>query len=203
MGMIDHMTIGNAAPRGFDDWLHTLHRKGIGKAFQVQTASWLRVIAGTRNGAVFLVTGTEAVPYANWLQDGMTMNSRLILHNQSKQVTQSIQSHFATDIRVATHAQDLAVFLSDIEEHKFDFVIMDVDDVDSDLIPIVLERLAECGLLIGIGTDSRLNDLVQACGDGYFFSRTGKSLGSAILSRKSIQHRAVRRGGRRRHSQVI
>ena len=196
------MTINNVAPRGFDDWLLALQRDGIGKAFQIKTACWLRVIAGTRNGAIVLVTGQEAIPYVSWLQDGMAMNSRLILHNQSKQITEQLQSHFSSDIRVATHAQDLVAFLSDIEEHKFDFIVMDLSDIGSSVVPTVLERLAEHGLLIGIGTRPRLKDLVRACTEGYFFSYIGGSDHCVIVSRKSLQHRAVRRGGRKRHTQV-
>ena len=193
------MTIDNVAPRGFGDWLGSLQRNEIGKSFHTRTAAWLRVIAGSKNGAVMLVTGTEAIPYADWLQDGMAMNSRLILHNQSKQVTELVQPHFSTDIRVAAHTQDLVTFLADIEEHKFDFVVADLNEIDSEAAAIMTERLSEHGLLIGIGLDAQLNDLVRTCGDGYFFCSIDQPGNSVILSKKSIQHRAVRRGGRRRN----
>lgn len=192
------MTIDSVAPSGFDDWLESLQQKNIGNSFQLQTASWLRVIAGTKNGAALLVTGTEVIPYADWLQDGMAMNSRLILHNQSKQLTQLVQPHFSADIRVATHAQDFVAFLTDIEEHKFDFVVVDLNEIDLERIATILERTAEHGLLICIGTHTRLKDLVRTCGDGCFYSLIDQSSNSVILSRKGIQHRAVRRGGRRR-----
>ena len=192
------MTIYSAAPSGFDYWLKSLQQRNIGKSFQIQTASWLRVIVGTKNGAALLVTGTEAIPYVDWLLDGMAMNSRLILHNQSKQLTQLVQPHFSTDIRVATHAQDFIAFLTDIEEHKFDFVVVDLNEINLETIATMLERTAEHGLLIGIGTRTQLNHLVQTVGDGYFCSLIDRPGNSVILSRKGIQHRAVRRGGRRR-----
>ena len=192
------MTIDNVAPRGFGDWLISLRQNDIGKSFHMQTAVSLRVIAGTKNGAVMLVTGTEAIPYADWLQDGMAMNSRLILHNQSSKVTELVQPHFSTDIRVATHTQDFVSFLMDIEEHKFDFVVADLNEIDSKAVTITLERIAEHGLLVGIGTDTQLDDLVRICGDQYFFCTIDQLGNSVILSKKSIQHLVVRRGGRRR-----
>ena len=192
------MTIDNVAPRGFGDWLISLRRNDIGKSFHMQTAVSLRVIAGIKNGAVMLVTGTEAIPYADWLQDGMAMNSRLILHNQSSKVTELVQPHFSTDIRVATHTQDFVSFLMDIEEHKFDFVVADLNEIDSKAVTITLERIAEHGLLVGIGTDTQLDDLVRTCGDQYFFCTIDQLGNSVILSKKSIQHLVVRRGGRRR-----
>ena len=192
------MTIDNVAPRGFGDWLISLRQNDIGKSFHMQTAVSLRVIAGTKNGAVMLVTGTEAIPYADWLQDGMAMNSRLILHNQSSKVTELVQPHFSTDIRVATHTQDFVSFLMDIEEHKFDFVVADLNEIDSKAATITLERIAEHGLLVGVGTDTQLDDLVRICGDQYFFCTIDQLGNSVILSKKSIQHLVVRRGGRRR-----
>ena len=197
--MPDHMTINSGAPRGFEDWLKSLQQNDIGKSFHTRTATWLRVMAGTKSGAVVLVTGKETIPYANWMQDGMAMNGRLILHNKSEQVIQLVQPHFSTDIRVATHAQDFAAFLLDIEEHKFDFVVADLNEIDSNAVSTMLERIAEHGLLIGIGTDTQLNHLVRICGDEYFFCSIDQPGHGVILSRKSIQHRAVRRGGRRRN----
>ena len=191
------MTIDSGAPRGFGDWLKSLQQNGIGKSFQPHTAAWLRVMAGTKNGAVVLVTGIEAIPYVAWLQDGMAMNSGLILHNQSEQVIQLVQPHFSTDIRVATHVQDIVTFLTDIEEHKFDFVVVDINETVPAAITTMLVRMADHGLLIGIGADPQLNHLVQLCGDEYFFCSIDQLGNSVALSRKGIQHRAVRRGGRR------
>ena len=196
--MSDDMTIDSEAPRGFGDWLKSLQQNDICKLFHPHTAAWLRVMAGTKNGAVVLVTGTEAIPYVDWLQDGMAMNSRLILHNQSEQVTRLVRPHFSTDIRVATHVQDLVTFLTDIEQHRFDIVVADVNETDPKAITTMLERMAVHGLLIGIGADLRLNHLLRICGDDYFFCSIEQPVNGVVLCRKSIQHRAVRRGGRRR-----
>ena len=197
--MPDDMTINSGAPRDFGGWLKSLQQNGIGKSFHPRTAAWLRVMAGTKSGAVVLVTGTQVIPYVDWLQDGMAMNSRLILHNQSKQVTQLVQPHFSTDIRVATHVQDFVTFLTDIEEHRFDIVVADVNETDPEAITTLLERMADYGLLMGIGVEYQLNHLVQICGDDYFFCSMDQPDNSVVLSKKSIQHRAVRRGGRRRN----
>ena len=187
-------------PRGFEDWLAVLHASGIGETFQPHIGALLRVWAGTKNGAVCLASGREAVPYAHWLQDGMTMNSRLIVHSQTPEISDLVDPHFSSDIRVATHTQDFACFLADIEQHKFDLIVLDVNDQSSDISSTVLQRLEEHGMLLAVGVEVTHSPLIKACADAYFVSQTDEHDRGVIASKKSIQHRAVRRGGRRRHT---
>ena len=187
-------------PRGFEDWLTTLHASGIGETFQHHIGAMLRVWAGTKNGAVCLASGREAMPYVHWLQDGMTMNSRLIVHSEAAEISNLVSPHFSTDIRVATHTQDLASFLDDIEEHKFDLIVVDVNDQSPDTGSTVLQRLAEQGMLLAVGIAVTQSPLIKECADAYFLSQTDEHDKGVIASKKSIQHRAVRRGGRRRHT---
>lgn len=196
------MKTDTTPPRGFEDWLASLRHNDIGKSFQTDTAALLRVIAGTKNGAVCLASGREAVPYVHWLQDGMTMNSRLIVHNQSQAINELAQPHLSTDIRVATHAQDFASFLSDIEEHRFDLMVIDAGGLSHDVVPAVLQRLAEYGLLLGVGLNVSCSQLIEACTKAYFLFHLNDQDRSVFISKKSMQHRAVRRGGRRRHAAV-
>lgn len=184
------------APRGFDPWLAELQRHDIGVTFQPEVAAMLRVLAATRNAAVALATGTEAIPYVPWLQDGIPMNGRLILHNECSRTVDLVQPHFTTDIRVATHQQGFAAFLADIHEHRFDFVVFDPGDVDPAVVYTLPERLSEHGLLIALGGNAAVTDFVEGLQDSFFAWR--EPSGCAVLSRKSLQHRAVRRGGRRR-----
>jgi len=186
-------------PRGFNECLESLKQCAIGIDFDAGLAGLLRMLAGTMNNAIVLTAGKETIPYAAWLQDGMTMDSRLILHSESAQEMQLIRPYFCTDIRVALHQQDLAEFLTDIQQHRFDFILADLDGIASAVVPTLLERLADHGLLAGIGTNPPLDDLIYRCGNSHFFSRIGTC---ALLSRKSLQHRAVRRGGRRRRTQT-
>jgi hypothetical protein len=189
-------------PRGFDNWLRTLTENGMGARFQSDIASVLRVFAGTKNGGVTLAAGTQSIPYVDWVQDGMAMTCRLILHSTSKKVADLIQPHFSTDIRIATHLQDFSMFLSDIEEHRFDLILLDVDEVTARESTTVVDRLTDYGLLVGFGDRAELEDLIRRCADSHFCSRLGASDHCVALSRKGLQHRAVRRGGRRRHSHV-
>lgn len=186
-------------PRGFEQWLESVRQQHIGDGFDAGLAGWLRVMAGAGSSTVALVTGTGAVAYVSWLQDGMSMSSRLILHTGSARVLDAVRPHFATDIRLALHHQDLAEFLSDIEKHRFDFIVVDLDDTAAAVVPILVERLTEHGLLAAIGTKARRDDLIQNSRASFFFCSVGEC---TVLSRKSLQHRAVRRGGRRRHTQV-
>lgn len=196
------MTTTTNSPRGFDNWLKTLADNGIGNGFHSDIASLLRVFAGTKNGGVTLATGTQSIPYVDWVQDGMAMNCRLILHSTSKIVDDLIQPHFSTDIRIATHQQDFSTFLSDIEEHRFDLILLDVDEITTGESTTVVERLTDHGLLIALGNCAELEDLEFRCADSHFCSWIGSSNLCVALSRKGLQHRAVRRGGRRRHSHV-
>lgn len=191
------MSRGVNSPHGFEDWLALLLQHDVGRSFHGDTGSLLRVIAGTKNGAVCLASGREAIPYVHWLQDGMAMNSRLIVHNQSPEMNDLVRPQFTTDIRIVTHTQDLASFLTDIEEHRFDLIVLDVNDLSPDAEPPVLLRLAEHGLLLGVGADAARSHLIQTCTDAYFLCSLGNDGQSVALSKKGIQHRAVRRGGRR------
>lgn len=194
------MTAGIDAPRGFNDWLGQLRQHGIGGDFDEKAAAWLRVVTATKSPALILATGAEAIPYADWAWDGMSMNSRLILHNQSSDIGEMVRPHFATDIRVATHQQDLTSFLSDIEKHRFDFVIVDLDDADPGPVSTLLERLTEQGLFMCFGTPPVLDEMTEAHRNSHFSTAISARGKCVALSRKGLQHRAVRRGGRRRHS---
>jgi len=189
-------------PRGFTKWLGTLAENGVEADFHNEIASLLRVLAGTTNSGITLATGTKTTPYVDWVQDGMAMNCRLILHSVSKTVAELTQSHFSTDIRIGTHRQEFSLFLSDIAEHRFDLILLDVDEITSNEAETVLGRLADHGLLVGFGDSTALNNLIQSCANSHFCSRLVASNHCAALSRKGLQHRAVRRGGRRRHSHV-
>ena len=187
------------APRGFESWLAELRRHDIGATFQPEVAAMLRVMAATKNAAVALATGTEAIPYVPWLQDGIPMNGRLILHHESRHTVDLVQPHLTTDIRIATHQQDFAAFLADIHEHRFDLVVFDLGDLDPAVLFTLPERLSEHGLLVALGSNGAISDFIAGLEDSFFAWPEGQSDGCALLSRKSLQHRAGRRGGRRRH----
>ena len=94
------------------------------------------------------------------------------------------------------------MFLSDIEQHRFDLILLDVDEITAGGATTVVDRLTDHGLLVGFGDRAELEDLIGRCADSHFCSRFGGSDRCVALSRKGLQHRAVRRGGRRRHSHV-
>jgi hypothetical protein len=196
------MTASTTPPRGFDNWLRTLVENGMGAGFHSEIAGLLRVFAGTKNGGVTLAAGTQSIPYVDWVRDGMAMTCRLILNSSSKTVADLIRPHFSTDIRIAIHQQDFSMFLSDIEQHRFDLILLDVDEITAGGATTVVDRLKDHGLLVGFGDRAELEDLTGRCADSHFCSRFGGSDRCVALSRKGLQHRAVRRGGRRRHSHV-
>lgn len=187
-------------PRGFPEWLDELAEHDIGVGFLPELASQLRVLAGTRSGGVVLCSGKQIIPYVDWIQDGMSMSSRLILHSGSEATAQLIKPHYSSDIRVATHVQELGTFLSDIEAHQFDLVLIDSDEVSEDRIHTVAERVGEQGLLVCLGGHSSLQHLDRTFSETHFSCRLGISAHCMALSRKSLQHRATRRGGRRRRN---
>ena len=184
-------------PRGFQNWLNELASHDIGKDFRIDVASQLRVHAGTRIGGVILSAGRQVIPYVSWIQDGMSMSSRIILHTESETTAELVRPQYATDIRIATHVQDLSSFLSDIEEHRFDLIVMDVDDVGEDRIVEIAERVGDLGLLVGIGSTGSLVSLIQGFEETHFHCALGTTAHCAAFARKGLQHRASRRGGRR------
>ena len=187
------------APRGFDAWLETLQHQKLGLAFEPDLAAWVRVIAGSRGSGVFFSSGGESLPYADWLQDGMLMTSRLIVHNQSKAADKMAAPHYATDIRVATHYQDIESFLVDMARHEFDVMMIDFTDVDIKVAPTTFDRLSNHGLLIGLGNAAALSQLVRDNAQTYFSANLTQTGNCVVFSKKGMQHLAVRRGGRRKH----
>ena len=185
------------SPRGFQNWLNELAKHDIGSGFRVDVASQLRVHAGTSIGGVILSAGRQVIPYVDWIQDGMSMSSRLILHTESEKTAELIRPRYSTDIRIATHVQDLSSFLSDIEEHRFNLIVMDADDVGGDGIAEIRERVGEQGLLVGIGSAGSLASLIQDLEGTHFHCALGKTAHCAAFARKGLQHRVSRRGGRR------
>ncbi len=136
----------------------------------------------------------------DWIQDGMPMDTRLILHAQSEATAWLIRPHYSTDIRVATHIQDFSKFLSDIDEHRFDLVLIDADEITEGQTRTVVERVTDHGLLVSVGDHAMLKLLIQRFVDSHFYCWLGGSARCAALSRKGLQHRASRRGGRRRRN---
>lgn len=184
-------------PRGFQNWLNELEIHDIGRSFRIDVASQLRVHAGTRTGGVILSAGRQAIPYANWMQDGMSMSSRLILHTESETTAELVRPRYSTDIRIAIHVQDLSSFMSDIEEHHFDLIVTDVDDIGEDRLIEVSERVGDQGLFVGIGSTAPLASLIRVLDKTHFHCALGKASCCAAFARKGLQHRASRRGGRR------
>lgn len=172
----------------------------MGTDFHPDVASQLRVFAGTRAGGITLCTGKLTLPYVDWIQDGMSMSSRLLIHTENDAIIDLVRPHYSTDIRVATHLQELSSFLSDIEEHRFDMVLIDANDIGEHTVREVTRRVGDHGLLVGVGAPAALERLNLDLEGTHFSCRLGDSAHCIAFSRKGLQHRASRRGGRRGRS---
>jgi hypothetical protein len=162
----------------------------------------LRVVAATRTGGVVLCAGTRTIPYVDWIQDGMSMSSRLILHVTRSSTAELTRPRYAADIRLAIHVQDLGEFLSDIEGHRFSLVVIDADEVGKALASVMAQRVDEQSLLVGVGDAAAIHDMTRGLEDSHFACRLAGSLECVAFSRKGLQHRGRRHAARSRQVKI-
>ena len=188
-------------PAGLASWLDSLaateevdHEKSLGRA--------LRVIAGARQDAVCLCSGIRALPYVEWLRDGLRMSSRLIIHldPEYSSLSDAMQNQADLDIRVAGHFQDLAGFIRDISHHRIDLLVADIDDTNRAVMHGLISLLSDGALLVAIADVAEQQQLRSDYATEFFVSSLGEQGSAIMMTRKGRQHRLSRRGGRQRNS---
>ncbi len=190
-------------PRNFEQWLQSIELLNPCYAFSPDIAQLLRITAGLTDYAVLLCSGTSTLAYVPWLRDGMSMNSRLLIHLAAESgpaeglLTQQTQA----DIRVAGHRQQTEEFLGDISHHRMNLLLLELTDDCMQCMPEWQTILADNGLLVLLGQAERLQKMRAAYADQFFFAAIAPTAGNAgmvLMTRKGLQHTASRRGGRSR-----
>lgn len=183
-------------PADSTGWLGQLRTYGLVSNYSSGLAALLRILTAQKDYAVVLISGSHTLSYIPWIRDGMSMNSRLIIHQQERDIPlEDLLNHqLAIDIRLASHFQDVSSFTDDISQHKLDMVLVDHSASVKD-IQNWLKLLSDGGLLICPAADSVQSKIEQNCSQDHFITRVEGTV--LLVSRKGNQHRA-KRGGRRR-----
>ncbi|MFK7732084.1 MAG: hypothetical protein AB8B48_10755 [Pseudomonadales bacterium] len=190
-------------PRDFEQWLQSIASLNPAFAFSEETGQLLRVTASLADFGVLLCSGISALSYVPWLRDGMTMNSRLVIHlpPQANDAQELLTQQTQTDIRVAGHIQNTAEFLDDISHHRMNLLLLELSDDSAESLPQWQAILADNGLLVLLGEQSQLHDVQKSHAGQFFFASPPSSSsdpGVLLMSPKGLQHKTSRRGGRSR-----
>ena len=194
-----------SSPSGFDSWFESLSLETGELSFDKTLANQLRLIAGLKDYGVLMTSGLHALPYSCWLRDGMSMNSRLLIHQmpEARSLSSWVESQQVQDIRVASHFQAQDAFTNDIREHRFDLMVLAFLDGEGDadqreMLASWLALLRDGGLAVLLASARLRSEFESLYTEEYFSAEFGESETCLMLVRKGSQHRAVRRGARRR-----
>lgn len=196
------------SPRDFEQWLHAVTSLNPDSAFNAETGQLLRITASLSDYAVLLCSGISALAYVPWLRDGMTMNSRLVIHlpPQANRAQELLTQQTQTDIRVAGHIQNTAEFLDDISHHRMNLLLLELSSDSLQSLPQWQTILADNGLLVLLGDETSLKSVRESYSEQFFFANAeSSSSGTSVLlmSPKGLQHKTSRRGGRSRSKRRV
>ena len=122
----------------------------------------LRVLAASRPGGVFLCLGRGAGEAGAWIVDGMDLASRLVIVVDDTQQADRLRGVIGDDLRVTVHVQDMAAFLTDVRDHRFDLITDLNRNPSGALARLSLVRLALGGFFMSRGEIPALEALVSA-----------------------------------------
>ena len=168
------------------EWLADLQQADIGHDFDDGLAATLRVVASIHQDPVCLCSGVEVLPYVNWLRDGMSMSGRLIIHlaPEHRELDEIVQRQLDSDIRVASHYQDIQLFCADISQHRVDLLVVDVGDDSYAGLDALMPLLSQNALTIVLAKKAIQEILSERFSSDYFIApigtgRTGANVGES------------------------
>lgn len=181
-------------------WQADLHDAGLDFVIDESLGPVLRALSGLNERAVCLCSGTGSLPYVNWIRDGLSMNGRLIIHlaPECTNLDSVVQQQLDADIRVASHYQEVSSFCADIAVHRLDLIVVDIAAGGQDTLEHWVPLLKDNAMLIAIGSKDVMQLIIDHCKTELFFADIGARGSAAMLTKKGVQHRLVRRSGRRR-----
>lgn len=169
----------------------------------------LRVLAASRPGGVFLCLGRGAGEAGAWIVDGMDLASRLVIVVDDTQQADRLRGVIGDDLRVTVHVQDMAAFLTDVRDHRFDLITDLNRNPSGALARLSLVRLALGGFFMSRGEIPALEALVSAPlplpqedeeaphMDTFAVTRLPADLGVTLIAHRPPRPPKKRRGGRR------
>ena len=169
-------------------------------AHDERLADEFRVVSRLFFQPVCLCSGAATLPYVTAIREGLSMNGRIIIHQQNPtpDVQELVQQQVDLDIRIAGHCQELASFCRDIDSHRVHLLAVDVGEATLDGVAQLLQLLDDRGLAVVVGIEAQYEALRERFAGDYFFAQAGADTGAVLLSRKGSQQK-LRRNRVRRH----
>jgi hypothetical protein len=183
------------SPVDSQKWLADLQQADIGHSFDDGLAAILRVVASIHQHPVCLCSGVEVLPYVNWLRDGMSMSGRLIIHlaPEHRELDEMVQRQLDSDIRVASHYQDIQRFCADISQHRVDLLVVDAGDDSNAGLAGLMSLLNQNALSIVLAKKAIQEILFERYSSDYFVAPISTGDQALMLARVGQQHQLGRR----------
>lgn len=118
--------------------------------------AFLRVLAASKPGGVFLQSGSGSPGLSLWLLEGMDITSRLITLVTDPAAVEPARRHVGDDIRVAIHRQDPLEFFNDIRSHEIQCAVFDEVPGRVETLRAALGLIAVGGWLVVLGNRPRV-----------------------------------------------
>jgi hypothetical protein len=186
--------------RDADAWLEMLQAAGVNDPFDLALAETLRIAASVRDDAVCLCSGPAVLPYVHWIRDGLPMTGRVIVHLDPSHETlmDVVQTQPDSDIRVASHFQEIASFCDDISHHKLNLIVIDIDDDDTiRCVPALTGLLTSSSIMVCLLKEGAEEVLRNDFSTDFFFAPIGSQGRALMIAKKGMQHHLERRSRRR------
>lgn len=121
---------------------------GFKMSCDLETASLLRTLAGSRKNATLLELGTGAGISTSWIIDGMDRESSVLTVELDEAVQSIAKKHLSSDKRVQFFTMDGADFIKELGDQKFDFIFADTWPGKFYFLDETLELLKSGGIYI-------------------------------------------------------
>lgn len=174
----------------------------------------LRVLAASRPGGIFLCLGHGAGEAGAWILDGMDLASRLVVVIEDSREAELLGAVLDDDLRVTVHVQDIAAFLVDVRDHRFDLVTELDPSPTAAVAGVALGRLAPGGFLMTRRTASALAEMLTQTRpreqggertpdvDAFALAHLPGELDVTLIAQRPARPPGRRRGGRRARADV-
>jgi hypothetical protein len=185
--------------RDADAWLEMLQAAGVDDPIDMALAETLRIAASVRDDAVCLCSGPAVLPYVHWIRDGLPMTGRVIVHLDPSHETlrDVVQTQPDSDIRVASHFQEIASFCDDISHHKLNIIVIEIDDDTVRCVPALTGLLTSSSIMVCLLKEGAEEVLRNDFSTDFFFAPIGSQGRALMMAKKGMQHHLERRSRRR------
>ena len=146
------------------------------------------------NNGVILTVGESSLSFSDSILKGMDAMSRLVVNLPQNSPQTDFEAGLESDLRVAVHRQIPEEFLTDINHHSFNLVVLCVEEISPTVVDRISSMVIDGGCVIvpnrgGIQMDEKQLEFAD-------FHQVDL-VSCMLFVKKPFQQERVRRGGRR------